>query len=117
MNSFDRPDDFETRRSHLRELSDEELHQRFWDLVQRITEPLVEEARTHTSPGIERSVLLRMGFTSAEAKQLVDGMHKQGLLGHGAGHLVLQMAKRKGLTVRAVGEALLNGQYWQELKP
>jgi len=117
MNSLDRPDDFETRRSHLRELSDEELHQRFWDLVQRITEPLVEEARTHTSPGIERSVLLRMGFTSAEAKQLVDGMHKQGLLGHGAGHLVLQMANRKGLTVRAAGEALLNGQHWQELKP
>ena len=117
MNSLDRPDDFETRRSHLCELSDEELHQRFWNLVQRITEPLVEEARTHTSPGIERSVLLRMGFTSAEAKQLVDGMHKQGLLGHGAGHLVLQMAKRKGLTVRAAGEALLNGQYWQELQP
>jgi D-ornithine 4,5-aminomutase subunit alpha len=117
MSSLDRPDDFKTRRSHLRELSDEALHSRFWELVQCITEPLVEEARTHTSPGIERSVLLRMGFSSAEAKQLVDGIHKQGLLGHGVGHLVLQLAKRKGLTVRAAGEALLNGQYWQELKP
>ena len=117
MSLLDRPDDFEIRRRHLRELTDEELTQHFWRLVERITEPLVEEARTHTSPGIERSVLLRMGFTSAEAKQLVDGMHKQGLLGHGAGHLVLQLAKCKGLTVRAAGEALLNGQYWQELKP
>jgi len=117
MSSLDRPDDFEIRRNHLRELSDAELHSRFWSLVERITEPLVEEARTHTSPGIERSVLLRMGFSSAEAKQLVDGMHRQGLLGHGAGHLILRLALGKGITVRAAGEALLNGQHWQELKP
>lgn len=117
MSSLDRPDDFETRRKHLRELSDEVLHARFWHLVQGIVEPLVEEARTHTSPGIERSVLLRMGFTSAEAKQLVDGMQEQGLLGHGAGHLLLQLAKRNNLTVREAGEALLNGDCWRELKP
>lgn len=117
MSSLDRPDDFETRRKHLRELSDDELHNRFWNLVERITEPLVEEARIHTSPGIERSVLLRMGFSSAEAKLLVDRMHREGLLGHGAGHLVLQLALRKGLTVRAAGEALLSGRHWQELKP
>ena len=116
MSSLDRPDDFEIRRKHLRGLSDEELHSRFWGLVQRITEPLVEEARTHTSPGIERSVLLRMGFTSAEAKQLVDGMHQFGLLGHGAGQLLLRLAQGKGITVRAAGEGLLNGDYWRELK-
>ena len=115
MSSLDRPDDFETRRNHLRELSDEELHNHFWKLVERITSPLIEEARIHTTPGIERSVLLRMGFASAEAKQLVDKMHKQGLLGHGAGHLLLQLARRKGITVRAAGEALLNGEYWQDL--
>lgn len=117
MSTLDRPDDFETRRKRLRELSDDELHARFWALVQRITDPLVEEARTHTSPGIERSVLLRMGFTSAEAKQLVECMHRQGLLGHGAGHLIVLLARRKNLTVRAAGEALLNGDYWPELKP
>lgn len=115
MSSLDRPDDFETRRRHLQALSDEELHARFWDLVQRVVEPLVGEAYTHTSPGIERSVLLRMGFTSAEAKQLVDGIYNQGLLGHGAGHLLLQLAKRKDISVREAGEALLNGEYWQEL--
>lgn len=115
MSISERPDDFETRRSHLRKLTDEQLHRHFWHLVERITAPLVEEARTHTSPGIERSVLLRMGFTSAEAKQLVDQMHTQGLLGHGAGHMILQLSKRKGLTVRAAGEALLKGEYWQEL--
>ncbi|WP_305908068.1 ornithine aminomutase subunit alpha [Methylomarinum sp. Ch1-1] len=117
MSTLDRPDDFETRRQHLRGLSDAQLHARFWELVQRISDPLVEEARTHTSPGIERSVLLRMGFTSAEAKQLVDRMHRQGLLGHGAGHLLLQLALRKGLSVRAAGEALLKGDCWRELKP
>jgi len=117
MSSLDRPDDFEIRRKHLRELSDAELHSRFWSLVERITEPLVEEARTHTSPGIERSVLLRMGFSSAEAKELVDRMHRQGMLGHGAGHLVLRLAHGKGISVRAAGEALLEGRYWEELKP
>jgi D-ornithine 4,5-aminomutase subunit alpha len=115
MSSLERPDDFERRRSHLQELSDEELHSHFWSLVERITAPLIEEARTHTTPGIERSVLLRMGFSSAEAKQLVERMQQQGLLGHGAGHLVLQLAKRKGVTVRAAGEALLKGELWQEL--
>ncbi|MEJ2088264.1 MAG: D-ornithine 4,5-aminomutase subunit OraS, partial [Gammaproteobacteria bacterium] len=62
-----RTDDFESRRQHLKRLSDEALHERFWSLVGQLTAPLIEEARTHTSPAIERSVLLRMGFSSIEA--------------------------------------------------
>ncbi len=110
-----RPDDFESRRGHLRELSDEELHDHFWDLVTRIVEPLVEEARTHTSPSIERAVLLRMGFSSIESKALVDQMMKRGLLGHGAGGLVLRLAQDRAITVREAGEDLLAGRHWDEL--
>jgi D-ornithine 4,5-aminomutase subunit alpha len=109
-----RPDDFVTRRTHLQHLSDAELHAYFWRLVEHIVQPLVEEARTHTSPSIERSVLLRMGFSSLEAKALVTTMLDKGLLGHGAGHLVLQLAHAKGLTVREAGLALLAGTYWEE---
>ena len=68
MNSIERPDDFAKRRQHLQRLSDAELHNYFWQLVDQIVAPLIEEARTHTSPSIERSVLLRMGFSSIEAK-------------------------------------------------
>ena len=117
MSSLVRPDDFEQRRKRIHSLPDEELHAHFWGLIDRIVEPLIEEARSHTTPSIERSVLLRMGFSSIESGHLVEQMLKQGLLGHGAGRLVLELAKVKGISVREAGEALLQGDYWQELKP
>ena len=117
MSTLERPDDFEARRVHLRKLSDEELHSRFWKLVDEIVKPLVEEARTHTTPSIERSVLLRMGFSSLEAKTLVEQMQRRSLLGHGAGGLLLKLAQRKGVTVREAGAALLSGRDWGALLP
>jgi D-ornithine 4,5-aminomutase subunit alpha len=117
MPCANREDDFESRRAHLRGLSDDELHARFWQLVERLVAPLVEEARTHTTPSIERSVLLRMGFSSIEAKELVSRFRERGLLAHGAGHLVLQLARAKQFSVREAGSALLAGQYWEELAP
>jgi D-ornithine 4,5-aminomutase subunit alpha len=117
MNSLERPDDFQTRRAYLQDLSDEQLHARFWQLVEQIVTPLIEEARSHTSPSIERSVLLRMGLSSVAAKQLVAQMGKRELLRHGAGRLLLKLAQAHGLDVRAAAEALLAGKYWQELEP
>jgi D-ornithine 4,5-aminomutase subunit alpha len=115
MSCAERPDDFETRRARLAAMSDEELHEHFWSLVQRLVEPLIEEARTHTTPSIERSVLLRMGFSSIEAQALVARLGERGLLGHGAGRLVLELAKAKGLSVREAGTGLLDGRHWEEL--
>lgn len=117
MSLSERPDDFECRRQHLRALSDEELHARFWSLVEQVVDPLIDEARSHTSPSIERSVLLRMGLSSIEAKGLVDGMSQRGLLGHGAGRLVLELSKAKSVTVREAAEALLEGRLWEDLAP
>ena len=115
MSSLERPDDFEARRTHLRELSDEELHARFWSLVDELVKPLIAEARTHTTPSIERSVLLRLGFSSMEAATLVEQMRRRSLLGHGAGGLVLKLAQRKGVTVREAGASLLAGYDWEAL--
>lgn len=115
MSYVERPDDFVSRRAHLRALSDEELHTNFWSLAERIVAPLIEEARTHTMPSIERSVLLRMGFSSLEAKALVERVSARGLLGHGAGRLVCELAQAKGISVRAAGTALLAERYWEEL--
>ena len=115
MKSLERPDDFASRRKHLQAMSDDELHACFWSLAEKIIEPLIEEARTHTTPSIERSVLLRMGFSSVETKQLVEQMNQRQLLGHGAGRLVLELAKNKGITVRQAGEGLLEDRYWEDL--
>lgn len=117
MRRVPRPDDFAERRKRLRALSDDELHIRFWNLVGKIVDPVVEEARTHTTPSIERSVLLRMGFSSIEAQALVKQLGERGLLGHGAGRLILELALKKKLPVRKAGGALLEGRYWEELEP
>ena len=115
MSCAERPDNFEQSRARLRDLSDEDLHAHFRDLVDRIVAPLIEEARTHTTPSIERSVLLRMGFSSVECKALVVQMQEHGLLGHGAGRLVLELARAKGISIREAGLALLAGQHWDAL--
>lgn len=115
MSCAERPDDFEKRREKLRGISDEELHHHFWSLVEKIVEPLIEEARTHTTPSIERSILLRMGFSSIEANALVEKILEKNLLGHGSGRLILELAKTKQLSIREAGSALLSGQYWEEL--
>ncbi|MEN8180576.1 MAG: ornithine aminomutase subunit alpha [Pseudomonadota bacterium] len=115
MEPLERNDDFASRRQHLQGMSDDELHSYFWSLAEKIVAPLVEEARTHTSPSIERSVLLRMGFSSIEAHALVELLGKHELLGHGAGRLVLELSKSKGISVRDAGLALLGGRYLEEL--
>ena len=115
MGCIERPDDFSTRRAGINAMSDEELHRYFWSLADKLVAPLIEEARIHTTPSIERSVLLRMGFSSIEATTLVERMNQRGWLGHGAGRLVLELAKAKEISVRAAGAALLAGDYWEEL--
>jgi D-ornithine 4,5-aminomutase subunit alpha len=107
-----RADDFERRRAHLRGLDDAELHARFWSLAERIVAPLVLEARSHTTPAIERSVLLRMGLGSQEAKALAARLHERGLLGRGAGRLLLELA---GTSPREAAAELLAGRLWEEL--
>ncbi len=115
MRCAERPDDFERRRKHLQAMSDGELHAYFWELAEKIVEPLIQEARTHTTPSIERSVLLRMGFSSLEAKALVGKLLERSLLGRGAGRVVLELAGSKGISVREAGTALLGGRHWEEL--
>lgn len=110
------PDDYLERRAHLAGLSEEELVARFWEQTARVVDPLIELARTHTSPSIERSVLLRMGFSSLEAKAIVDGCIARGLLGHGAGHVVLVAAERSGADYLAAGRALAAGRGFEEVE-
>ena len=69
-----RDDDYQVRRQSVANLSDKELEQRFWQLAEQIVDPLLKLGYENTSPAIERSVLLRMGFSSIEAKAIADGV-------------------------------------------
>ncbi len=111
-----RPDDFAERREHLKDLSDEQLQDRFWELTDRVVQPLVELAQDHTSPSIERSVLLRMGFSSTEAGEIVERVLDHGMLGKGAGHLVYKVAAHHNLSIREAGLALAEGEYWDDVR-
>ncbi|CEI72341.1 MULTISPECIES: ornithine aminomutase subunit alpha [Romboutsia] len=109
-----RNDDFNERRAHLANLSDEELKNRFWSLASEIVEPMIELGRKNTTPSIERSVLLRMGFSSLEAKEIVNGVLENGLIGKGAGHVVYKFSKEKNISVREAGLMLIENKYWDE---
>ena len=110
-----RLDDFQDRRAHLANLSNEELKERFWNLANEIVQPMLDLGRKNTSPSIERSVLLRMGFSSLEAKEIVNGVIDKGLMGKGAGHVVYKLAKENNISVREAGVMLVNGQGWDEV--
>ncbi|MDR3673642.1 MAG: ornithine aminomutase subunit alpha [Holophaga sp.] len=98
---------FEQRREQLKQMSDEQLKQRFWQLCDQAVAPIVELARTHTSPSIERSVLLRMGIDSLSSHGVVDRIREAGLLGKGAGHVVLRVSRKAGTDVRGAAAAIL----------
>ncbi len=110
----ERPDDYTRRRAHLADLTEEQLEAHFWDLADKLTQPLIELAHGHTSPSIERSVLLRMGLSSIESQSLVSRAVDTGLIGKGAGHIVYKISKHTGLDIRAAGQALAEGRYWDD---
>lgn len=110
-----REDDFEVRRKHLANLSDEELYDRFWSLTEEIVRPLIDLAYNNTSSSIERSVLLRMGFSSLEAQAIVGEGVKAGLLGKGIGNIVLKYAELKQMPYLEAGRELGEGKGWNEV--
>ncbi|MDP2183012.1 MAG: D-ornithine 4,5-aminomutase subunit OraS [Actinomycetota bacterium] len=108
-----RPDTFREVRKHLADLTDEQLEARFWELSDETVRPLVELARTHTSPSIERSVLMRMGVDSVTCKAVVAECETRGLLGHGAGHVVLVAMRAWDCDAPAAAAKLAAGEGWE----
>jgi D-ornithine 4,5-aminomutase subunit alpha len=105
--SFDRVARFEKRRAELEQMTDEQLKARFWELCNQVVDPIVELARTHTSPSIERAVLLRMGIDSLSSHGVVERIYQAGLLGKGAGHVLLRLAEKQGTNVATAAAAIL----------
>lgn len=111
-----REDDFEIRRKHLEQLSDEELKNRFWELADQTVTPLIDLAYKNTTPAIERSVLLRMGFSSLEAKDIVEKVINNGLIGKGAGHVVYRLSQIEKIDIREAGLKLISNHGWNKVK-
>ena len=109
-----RDDDYSSRREHLKDLTDKQLEERFWELANKLVDPLLEMGREYTSPAIERSVLLRMGFSSIEAKAIVEGCVERSLMCYGAGNVGYRLAKAKELAIREAGLELVEGRLWDE---
>ncbi len=107
-----RADTYLQIRGHLAALTDEELEARFWELAQQVVDPLVELARTHTSPSIERSVLMRMGIDSPTCMAVAGECEKRGLLGHGAGQVVLHCSTTWGCPAPEAARRLAAGEGW-----
>ena len=105
-----REDTFDHAHQYLMGLTDEELKMRFWHLTQEIVDPLVELARTHTSPSIERSVLMRMGIDTPTCVAVVAECEKRSLLGHGAGHVVLVVMQAFDLDAPCAALRLADGE-------
>lgn len=109
-----RADDFAERRKHIAELSDQELYDRFWELTDKVVDPLLELGRKNTTPSVERAVLLRMGVSSLETKPIVEGCMDRGLMGKGAGHVVYKLANAKNISIKEAATMLAEGKGWGE---
>jgi len=111
-----RTDDYAVRRKHLENLTDEQLKEKFWSLAEQIVDPLLELGKKNTTPAVERSILLRMGFSSLEVKPIVEGVMAKGLMGKGAGNVVWRLSKKLGVSAKEAGVALAEGKYWDEVE-
>lgn len=114
--NLQRKNDFEIRREKIKNLSDDELKERFWELANKVVEPMIEMAKEYTSPSIERSVLLRMGFDSLQSKAIVDKCLELDILGKGAGHIVLRLAKEENISYKEAGEKIAKGELIEKVK-
>ncbi|MDF9867232.1 D-ornithine 4,5-aminomutase subunit alpha [Bacilli bacterium PM5-3] len=108
-------DTFLEDRKHLEKLSDQEIHDRFWALTDEIIAPLIDLAKKNTTPSVERSVLLRLGFSSIEAKALVEKVMDYGLMPKGAGHVVYVASKENNVSIKEAGFGLIEGKYWDSV--
>ena len=109
-----RADDFQERRKHLANMTDEELFNHFWAVTEQVVDPLLELGRKNTTPSVERAVLLRVGISSMDTKAIVEGCMDKGLMGKGAGHVVYKLAKAKGIEIKEAAALLAAGEAWDE---
>ena len=110
-----RDNDFEQRRQHIANLTDQELYDRFWELTAQVVDPLLELGRKNTTPSVERSVLLRMGVSSLDCMPIVNHCMDHGLMGKGAGHCVYKLSQLENISIREASIKLAAGEGWDKV--
>ena len=74
-----RDDDFAVRRQHIANLTDEELYAKFWELTDKVVDPLLELGKKNTTPSVERSVLRQrsdgQGLRTLRLQTFKDGRY------------------------------------------
>ena len=55
-----------------------------------------------------------MGVSSLDTQKIVEGCIDNGLMGHGAGHVVYKIANAKRLSIREASERLAKGEFWED---
>ena len=110
-----RDDDFAVRRQHIANLTDEELYAKFWELTDKVVDPLLELGKKNTTPSVERSVLLRMGVSSLDCMPIVNHAIDHGLMGKGCGHCVYKLSKMEDISIRDASIKLAKGEGWDKL--
>ncbi|MBU1092930.1 MAG: ornithine aminomutase subunit alpha [Firmicutes bacterium] len=110
-----RNDDYNERKKHLESYTDQELKAYFYKLTDQIIDPLLNLAYEYTTPAIERSILMRMGFSSIEAKAITDRLFDYGLLEFGAGNVVYMLYQREYMSIREAGLMLLEGKTIEDM--
>jgi D-ornithine 4,5-aminomutase subunit alpha len=76
-----------------------------------MVDPLLDLGKEYTSKSIERSILLRMGFSSLEAKKIVDILNEYNMLRKGAGHCVYRVSRDKEMNIREAGNQIGEGKH------
>lgn len=109
-----RADDFQERRKHLANMTDEELYNHFWEVTDQVVTPLIELGKKNTTPSVERAVLLRMGISSLDTKAIVEGCMDRNLMRKGSGHVVYKLAKSKNISIKEAASMLAAGEGWDE---
>ena len=104
--SEDRIKKFEARRQQLGKMSDDQLKKRFWELCDQLVEPMADYGEKYTSQSIERSVLLRMGVDSVTSQGVVSKINEAGMLGKGAGHVVLKLSQKLKVNIREAAKRI-----------
>ncbi|MBF0546149.1 MAG: ornithine aminomutase subunit alpha [Candidatus Riflebacteria bacterium] len=107
MSNIDRMESYRQKRDQLSKMTDDELKDRFWNLANKLVEPMVQLAKENTSPSIERSVLLRMGLDSITSKAVVEKVIEAGLLGKGAGNVLLRVSQKMKTDIPGAAKALI----------
>ncbi|PAT02533.1 ornithine aminomutase [Candidatus Izimaplasma bacterium ZiA1] len=108
---IERKDDYLQRREHLKSMSDSELKKYFFELADKLVDPLLDLGFKNTTKSIERSILLRMGFSSIQAKEIVEIISEIDLMSKGAGHCIYAISKKYDLGIEEAGSELINGKH------